>query len=218
MKKTIISIAFVGIIAAGCDIDRQPYDKISSESMKTEANAITATYGNYALLKYSYIRWFEQLADFKSDDVLLNGKSVDTYFNIGTFTDSPSDNHVWGLWKQSYQVAYGTSAAISAIPDDTSSATLLHAKGENYFLRAYVHMNLIQIFANTWGLHKGSDPGVVIRTGPMMDTPVRSSVAEVLDFCEKDINRAISAMPLYRYMARTAWPWASVCSRTGALA
>ena len=29
------------------------------------------------------------------------------------------------------------------------------------------------------------------------------------------VSRATSAMPVYRYMARTAWPSAVVCSSTG---
>jgi len=209
MKKFIYSaaLALLALAATSCDLDKFPVDKVSSGDMQKVDNAVTATTGVYAMFKgpleyngfytvgNTYIRHYSQLAEFKGDNILMSGKSTDPLFSDATMVDMAADTNLEYFWFISYKINYATSAIINVIPDDTDDAELRHIKGENYFMRAFSHMNLVQIFAFPYALKGRDEIGVVIRTGPAGADPItRATVGEVYDQVESDLKNAIKCM------------------------
>ena len=191
MKKKIIIVSVAALLAVSCNLDYFPNDAVSSSSMATAENAASATIGNYSLFKSwihfsgfntvgnTYIRHYQQLAELKGDNVLMSGKTTDPLFNDATLVDVSSDTNIDYFWFISYKLNFASSVVINSIPADTEDPKLLHIKGENLFMRALSHMNLIQIFATPYSWDPNAI-GVVIRTSS--EDPVkRSTVGEVYD-------------------------------------
>ena len=203
MKK-LLSIAFAALLVASCNLDYFPNDAVSSSLMASPENARQATIGNYSLFKSwidfsgfntvgnTYIRHYQHLAELKGDNVLMSGKTTDPCFNLATLTDVSSDTNIDYFWFISYKINFATSVVINGIPEDTTDPQLLHIKGENLFMRALSHMNLVQVFATPYNWDRNAI-GVVIRTSS--EDPVRrATVGEVYDQVEKDLKAAISCM------------------------
>ena len=200
MRKTIIILTVLALTATSCKLDKFPHDQVSAESMQTADNAVEATNGNYALFKSTpgyagdlFVRHNEQLHEFKSDNILMSGKSTDALFKAATFTDTEVDDNTKVYWSQGYRICYSTSNVINVIPDDEQDATLRHIKGENLFLRAIAHMLMCEIFAYPYSFGR-DNPGIVLRLEPMKETPVRATVGEVYDQIERDLIKAIECM------------------------
>lgn len=204
MKKNVIFIVAALLTAVSCKLDYFPNDAVSSSSMASPENAALATIGNYSLFKSwidfsgfntvgnTYIRHYQQLAELKGDNVLMSGKTTDPLFNDATMVDVSSDTNIDYFWFISYKINFATSVVINSIPEDTQDPKLLHLKGENLFMRALSHMNLIQIFATPYSWDPNAI-GVVIRTSSE-DPVVRATVGEVYNQVEKDLKDAISCM------------------------
>src|SRR5690606_27689482 len=71
-------------------------------------------------------------------------------------------------------------------------------KGENLFLRAMMHFNLVRIFGRPYPQNNGENPGVPILKEGLSDeeaeTLSRSSVKEVYDFIINDLLQAAALM------------------------
>ena len=74
-------------------------------------NAVAATVGNYALFKSTpgyagdiFVRHNQQLHEFKSDNVLMSGKSTDALFLDATFQDSEVDDNTKNYWAEGYRI------------------------------------------------------------------------------------------------------------------
>ena len=202
MKKFLL-IFLAALPAVSCQLDYFPNDAVSSSSMATAENAASATIGNYSLFKSwinfsgfntvgnTYIRHYQQLAELKGDNVLMSGKTTDPLFNDATMVDVSSDTNIDYFWFISYKINFATSVVINSIPEETTDPKLQHIKGENLFMRALSHMNLIQIFATPYSWDPNAI-GVVIRTSS--EDPVeRATVGAVYDQVEKDLKAAIQA-------------------------
>ena len=200
MKKSIIILTLLAVTATSCNLDKFPHNQVSAESMQTQENAIAATIGNYALFKATpgyagdiFVRHNQQLHEFKSDNILMSGKSTDALFLAATFQDSEVDDNVKVYWAQGYRICYATSNVINVIPDDTEDAVMRHIKGENLFLRAMAHLLMSEVFSQPYSFGR-DNPGIVIRTSAMTSTPVRATVGEVYDQIEADLKKAIELM------------------------
>lgn len=207
MKK-YISLILTVLVTAACNLDTFPVDKVSSGDMQNPENAATATNGNYAMFKVpveyngfytvgnTYIRHYSQMTELKGDNILMSGKSTDPLFSDATLVEMAGDTNIEYMWLISYKINYATTAMIDAIPDGTDDAVLKHIKGENYFMRAYSHMNLINLFAFPYALKGKDEMGVVIRVAAAAadESGKRATVGEVYDQVEKDLKAAIKLM------------------------
>ncbi len=206
--RNIFSLLALGAaLLSSCNLDKIPPDRVSSASMQNEDNAVTATNGNYALFKSyidyngfftvgnTFVRHYLLMTELKGDNILMSGKSTDPLFLNATLSDMASDTDIEHFWFISYKICYSTSVMIDAIDDD-SDETLRHIKGENYFMRAFAHMALCQIYAFPYALKGADEIGVIIRTGLSASNEVkrRASVGEVYGQCERDLKRAIELM------------------------
>ena len=207
MKKLIFFLA-AAAMAVSCNLDKFPVDKVSSGDMKNPESAANATAGVYAMFKSpvayngfytvgnTYIRHYSQMAELKADNTLMSGKSTDPLFSDATLVEMAGDTNLEYFWLISYKICYAATVIIDVIPEDTEDATLRHIRGENLFMRAYSHMNLINIFSYPYSLKGPDEIGVVIRTAPAStgEESKRATVGEVYASVESDLKAAIKCM------------------------
>lgn len=205
MKK-LLSITIVFFIVSACELNQLPSDGIVNESLSNNYEGlVAATDGNYAMMKelvtydnrnYTanyWIRHHHHLSEYASDNVMLSGSTTDHLFYAFTREHFASMESTSYLWFVSYRIINGANQIINALgdPEDQKSRQLL---GENYFLRAFMHLELLKFFALPYS-HGRDNPGVLLKTS-LADLPeqARASVGECFDQVEADLLRAEELM------------------------
>ncbi|HCX21415.1 MAG: RagB/SusD family nutrient uptake outer membrane protein [Flammeovirgaceae bacterium] len=198
MKKVLYSL-FVLLLVSSCELDQLPSDGIVSESLSSNYEGLlAATNGNYAMMKdlveydnklYTanyWIRHQHQLSEYSSDNVMLSGSTTDPLFYAFTRDHFASMENTSYLWFISYRIINGANQIIAALgdPSDDDSRQLL---GENYFLRAYMHLELLKLFAKPYTAGRDNE-GVILKVS--VDAPpvqARATVGAVYDQIEADL-------------------------------
>ena len=205
MRKLIYSIVVL-LMVASCDLDQLPSDGIVSESLSSNYEGLlAATNGNYGMMKdlveydnklYTanyWIRHHHQLSEYSSDNVMLSGSTTDPLFYAFTRNHFASMENTSYLWFISYRIINGANQIIAALgsPEDDDSRQLL---GENYFLRAYMHLELLKLFAQPYSAGREND-GVILKIDvESSPTQARATVGECYDQIEKDLLLAEELM------------------------
>lgn len=194
------SIQFIGavivlVLLNACDKDLQPYDSKSNEvALATPEDIQIATYGNYAMLvAEAYTRHMLTLNEWPGDDVVQSGADGDQASLAASYKHIPGMYPTREFWGQSYKLIYSTNLIIEKIGDG-ESALLDQLKGENLYLRAMGHFNLVRLFGRPYAQDKGASAGIPIKNTPEDDMPARNSVKEVYDFVIEDLQHATSLM------------------------
>ena len=200
MKKILFGMLLTAVVC-GCDMDLYRSDTMTSTKLKDDPSAaVYTTDGNYSMFKdiltsqerNSYMRQWFLLTELHGDNVALSTRTPDPLFNANAYMDAPQDENITYIWWVSYKIIYGANSNIEAIPEG-SSAYSDHLLGENYFLRALCHMNLLQLFAKPYS--RGADsPGVVLRTSTDMSVTERATVGQVYEQAVKDLEKASKLM------------------------
>ena len=101
------------------------------------------------------------------------------------------------MWFVAYKVINGTNQIIDAL-DENVDARSRQLLGENYFLRALMHLDLLKLFARPYS-HGANNPGVVLKTS-LSDEPeeARSTVGECYAQIEADLLKAEELMTVAR--------------------
>lgn len=195
-----ININILGVIAllilnSACNKDLKPYDSKSDEaSLATEADLQTATYGAYSgLVDASYTRQLMFLSEYPSDNVALASSTGDDLLQAYNYNHFPALGSTTGFWRQSYKVIYAANRVIEKISDG-ESVSLDQLKGENLYLRAMCHYNLVNFFGRPYLQGNGENPGVVIKDSTGDHFPSRNTVKEVYDFIITDLLKSASLM------------------------
>lgn len=195
IKRMALAIALVTSVSA-CEKEMQPYDsKLDEVALATPADLQTATYGAYAGLKdYDYTTWLFILGTFPGDNVAVSGTSTTSWFNASNYTHFPAMPVVTSFWSAAYKAIFSANRVIEKIEDGTSP-TLDQLKGENLYLRAMAHFDLVRFFGRPYPQNQGNNPGIVIKNSTTTDDfPARSTVKEVYDFIIADLLKAASLM------------------------
>lgn len=204
--KRFLTLTIVFIIATACELDQLPSDGIVNESLSNNYEGLlAATDGNYAMMKeiitydnrdYTanyWIRHHHHLSEYGSDNVMLSGSTTDHLFYAFTREHFASMENTSYLWFVSYRVINGANQIIAALgdPQDQPSRQLL---GENYFLRAFMHLELLKLFAKPYS-HGRDNEGVLLKTS-LEDEPeqARATVGACYDQVEADLLRAEELM------------------------
>lgn len=196
LNKGLLVAAVLTALTTGCKKNLQPYDsKLDATALAGPDDLQTATYGVYAgLVAADYTRFEHILGEYPSDDVALSGTTTDPLYNVYNYTDFPGNNVTTSFWRQAYKVIFSANRIIERIPDGKSVA-LDQLKGENLYLRAMAHFDLVRFFGRPYPQGAGSNPGVVIENNTQGDPlPKRSTVKEVYDFIIADLLNAASLM------------------------
>ncbi|MBO4361343.1 MAG: RagB/SusD family nutrient uptake outer membrane protein [Paludibacteraceae bacterium] len=206
MKRiTILTSAALALLLTACNLDYFPQDEVTSEMLAQNYEGLRAmTDGNYSMLKadmeyrgtsttsYTFCRRGLEMAEYSSDELIISGRTTSTIFQAYTYERNDALQNVSYVWWCLYKCIYGANMVIEAI-EDGESAQKDYLKGENYFLRAFCHLYLCNLYA--WPYSYGrNNPGVVLRTSTNTSTTTRATVGEVYDQIVKDLNDAIRLM------------------------
>lgn len=195
-RNKYLILAVLVFMMSACEKDLQPYDSKSTDNaLSTPEGLQTATYGAYAgLVDANYTRFEHILSEYQSDNIALSGTTTDPLYNVYNYTDFPGNNVTTSFWRQAYKVIFSSNQIIEKIKDG-ESPNLDQLKGENLYLRAMAHFDLVRFFGRPYAQAKGNTPGIVIQnstTGEL--SPTRSTVKEVYDFMIADLLKAANLM------------------------
>ena len=205
MKK-ILSMIFLPLLLAGCvNLDYVQSDSLTSAVLSSNpAAAVYTTDGIYAMMKdmaefrngYSqnntFIRQYFLLNELKGDNICYSNTSTDPFWTAATYMDGAESANSGYMWVICYKLIYACNANIGGLDEETEANRQL--KGENYFLRAYFHFVLCDLFAKPYSF--GADnPGVILRIGTeSYEETKRATVGECYDAIEADLQEAIRLM------------------------
>ncbi len=212
------------LFLSSCVKDVMPGNAITTGNIAaSEKNLLSAVNGGYSLFKdhisfngtsddnLMYLRQYFQLSDFASDDIVCGQVTEDPLFLTFTLGHTSIQTNTRYFWYISYKIISDANTVIEALEKrsdiDASSSQLL---GECYFLRAFVHFNLVRYFAIPY-THNPEAPGIIIRRS--LDDPsqkVRSTVGETYRTVVSDAIKASELMTQQRgvtYASREA-AWA----------
>ncbi|MEL7832905.1 RagB/SusD family nutrient uptake outer membrane protein [Fodinibius sp. Rm-B-1B1-1] len=194
--------AMLGILVlliSGCDINTSPYNgKSNKEALDTVQGLESATRGNYQGFigegYYYYIKHLFYMNEFPSDNASLSGSTTDPLFYAYNYGHTPNMGNAERLWREGYSMIQGANRVIEAIGDESSSE-LDQIKGENLFLRALVHFQLVNTFGRPYPQNPTENLGIPIVDYTDVDkNPERATVAEVYDFIVSDLEDAAELM------------------------
>ena len=208
MKK-ILSIIFSSLLIAGCiNLDFYPSDMLTSAALsENPAAAVYTTDGIYAMMKdmlefrggYSqnntFVRQYYLLNELKSDNICFSWTSTDPFWTSAQFMDDANSADAAYMWVACYKIIFAANANISGLKDiDLSSPSSdRQLLGENYFLRAFFHLMLCNLYAKPYSFGT-ENPGVVLRIGTDYSETHRSTVGECYKAIEDDLLEAIKCM------------------------
>ena len=208
MKK-ILSLIFLPLLLAGCvNMDRYPSDMLTSATLAgNPAAAVYTTDGIYSMMKdmlefrggYSqnntFVRQYYLLNELKSDNICFSWTSTDPFWTTAQYMDDANSADAAYMWVACYKMIFAANANISGLSqvDDSTPSTDRQLLGENYFLRAFFHLILCNLYAKPYAF--GADnPGIVLRRGTEFEDTRRSTVGECYDAIEEDLLEAIRLM------------------------
>ena len=202
MKK-IFSTILLPLLLAGCvNLDLMESDSLTSAALSSNpAAAVYTTDGIYALMKdytdyhtseaNTFIRQYILLNELKGDNICYSNTSTDAFWTSATYMDGAETENSDYLWYICYRLIYAANATIGGLDEETASNRQL--KGENYFLRAFFHFTLLNLFAKPYSF--GADnPGVILRIGTDYSETRRATIGECYDAIEADLLEAIRLM------------------------
>jgi starch-binding outer membrane protein, SusD/RagB family len=182
MKKLIINISLISLLAAGCTKtinDEVPQNQIPADALANDVSSIRAALnGSYsAMLSANYMGlryWL--FADLYADNLT----HVGTFPSFAQFAGKSilADNvEVSNMWQQIYIAINRANTAISAATANNSSTFTDKASviAQARALRAYHYFNLLRFWGgNENGFNKGNDPngktwGVPVRLNPTLN-------------------------------------------------
>ena len=206
MKKIfVLGIALLAFVA--CNMDFVPSDSMTSAALKENpSSAVYTTDGIYALFKdclpykgesggandNRFVRHFFQITETRGDNVTISGHSTDPFLGPYRYEDQPSKNNIYYTWWISYKIIYAANANIDGM-DPNATGKTAHLLGENYFIRAFAHYNLVNMFALPYSAGR-TNPGIPLRIGMDYSKTERASVGDVYDAIVADLKKAIEYM------------------------
>ncbi len=203
MKKILIMLAAAAALVS-CELDFYRSDTMTSSMLKENPGAaVYTTDGNYSMFKdridYSnsrsgneYPRLVLLMSELRGDNVALSGRTTDPLYQNMTYTDDPTLADLSYFWYNSYKIIYGANSNIESMVKGESVATD-HLIGENYFMRAFCHLQLLNLYATPYT--RGADkPGVVLRTSTDCSVTTRATVGEVYEQIVADLLEAANLM------------------------
>lgn len=234
MKKFTIAIfAFAMLAACNKQIDEiRPLTKIDQQGqLSSVAGIVESTVGNYQILRSSnngvyYDMAVQDLGDSRGNNVTLQDwRPADQYTDAFYFRNSTgfTSGESGPFYRGAYQVIVGANLSLEGIATFKASAfasltdddknKVIHAEGENRFLRAFTYFNLVRIYGKPYYQAGAQDLAVPLKTtSSATDLPAPASVKDIYSFITTELQAAAQLMkaPVARTnaFASTAAAWA----------
>lgn len=197
--KTILNILTASLIfmsVAGCKQEYFPSDQLSDEQIANSPELLSnLTIGTYSRLREpTYVRLRHFIQELPGDEVAWMKSSGDHIANAYNYNRLVNSNVSLQFWQQAYYGIFQANKVIEAI-EDNAPQNKLQFKGENLFLRALMHYDLVRIFARPYSQNPDVNLGVMIKTSSdMNDLPARSTVKKTYEFIVSDLLKAAELM------------------------
>lgn len=198
IKVTVI-IGVIMILLGACDVNTSPYNgKANEQALDTVQGLEAATRGNYQGFigegYYYYVKHLFYMNEFPADNVSLSGSTTDPLFYAYNYGHTPNMSNAETLWREGYKMIQGANKVIDAIGEETSPE-LNQIKGENLFLRALIHFQLVNTFGRPYTQNPKQNLGIPIVDYTDVDkNPERATVSAVYDFIVSDLEDAAELM------------------------
>lgn len=195
----ILLMGMLTLSSVSCEQYFEPATSINEESALTNAADVqTATIGTYAvLLQPEYVRSVHFLMEYPSDEIAQGQSSGDDLTRAYRYNHINTSGHCTNFWAQAYKVIAAANKIIAYVPDDASTE-LQQLKGENLYLRAMMHFNLVRVFGRPYTQNEGNNPGVPLLHERLSEEEqvniARSSVKEIYDAVIADLVKASELM------------------------
>lgn len=192
-QNIIIAGALIMGFFSSCDqfLDETPDNRLRLDSYEKIAELVTNAYpdGSGAFMEWmsdnvgadpKNMQRLEMTQPYLWQDVELEGQDTPSYY-----------------WSSNYNAIAHANQALEALEDvkENNPSYKKAIRGEALACRAFAHFMLVNVFAKTYDEQTaGTDQGIVIMEKPevkLLVTYKRSSVKQVYDFIEKDLNEAL---------------------------
>jgi hypothetical protein len=141
----------------------------------------------------TYARNIHQMLEYSSDNVTLSGTTTDPLFFAATREHYPAMENSTYVWYVAYKMINAANYNIESVAEGTSTVND-YLLGENYFLRAMAHFDLLRLFAKPYSHGTGND-GVILRLSSSgSDNLPRATVGESYNQVETDLLKAAELM------------------------
>ncbi len=198
----------IAVLATGCDkkLDLVPFQSIAQDkALLTEGDVNVTLIGAYDAI--------QSAATYGGDIFVLNELigNIDDIRFTGTFVgladahrlEMDANNlYARDTWNVAYNAINRCNNVLSALDKVVSSpAAKNKVEGEALFIRASLYLELIKLYAKTWGDGDNqTNPGVPLITTPTTaiteaDFIARNSVAEVYSLIKADLIKAEGLLP-----------------------
>ena len=206
MKK-IFLLALAALALVSCEMDLYRSDALTAEELAKNPDAPTyTTNGIYTLFQdriaYKgqdggesgnyYIRHIFQINELRGDNVTVSGVTEDPFINPYRYIDDNTAKNIYYTWWMAYKIIDTANGNINILNNSEESDLNNHLMGENYFLRALCHFQMVTLFAMPYNYTPdASHPGVPVRTEDSDKyTTTRETVAKVYEQVVKDLKAA----------------------------
>ncbi|WP_019989791.1 RagB/SusD family nutrient uptake outer membrane protein [Rudanella lutea] len=202
MNALFSRLAGLGLVVmmSACSIDKKPYNGLPEDAVLQNAQGLrAATDGNYMFIKDSdYTRNLYIMNEYPGDNVTLSGTTTDPLFLTYTYRRTSDQGNALQIYRKGYQAIVGCNKVIGAIKEG-SSKELDQILGENLFLRAMVHFDLVRLFGRPYTQSPETNLGIIIKTDTRADDNAsRATVKEVYAFVVSELQKAARLMTVNR--------------------
>jgi hypothetical protein len=210
MKRAIYYYLFYAMLLVyGC---RKPLDFVATsdgwregtEQLSSFEGIMEAVNGNYILLRKSN-EDFHMFSELRGNTIDM-APTVLQYFNVFDYVQDPGLPSIEAYWINAYALVIACNKVLEGMArfeqdpqfvnlSPARRASLLYAKGETLFLRAYTYFNLVRLFGRPYYQRPQVNPGVMIKNNTDINfIPGRSTVKETYAQVIEDLMSADSAM------------------------
>lgn len=202
MKSYISRLPLLGLLflAGACSIDKKPYNGLAEDAILQNVQGLrAATDGNYTFIKdLDYTRNLYIMNEYPGDNITLSGTTTDPLFLTYTYRHTSDQGNTLQIYRKGYQIIVGCNKVIEVIKEGTSKE-LDQILGENLFLRAMVHFDLVRLFGRPYTQSPETNLGVIIKTDSKADDNAsRSTVKDVYAFVVNELQRSVKLMTTVR--------------------
>jgi starch-binding outer membrane protein, SusD/RagB family len=199
LNKILILLPIL-LFAMGCELDQQPFDRISEKTVTTNEEYVDAiTAGQYAKFKdWITIRsqkpWWSRMPrtyeifSLQGDDAFYGQTTgAEDMFFSAIFEPKVNGqfNQIW------YYIPYSNIGVCNRIINDVTPTTdkMKELVAENYFLRAFNYSMLIRLYGKPY-THGRDNFGVPLILKPQTAPIARATVGEIFDQIISDLKKA----------------------------
>ena len=205
MKKIALLMALVaGVVLSSCNLEYFPSDELNDQVLlQNESGAAYIMDGCYALLKdeidflgyasgNTFARHYFQMSEFPADNACLSSHTTDALYEATAYAMTDNLKNVGTLWMIAYKAIYMANTVITSF-EEGISADGDQLLGEAYFVRGWMHLNLVTLYAKPYS-HGRDNIGVPLHISTSNPAPFRAKVGDVYDQIVKDLTKASQLM------------------------